>query len=301
MRINFKFILCIVTIFTFNTKLVFSQELVNVSAIASINYDWNVSKEEKQAVLESAKLTAWKKYTSKFNAAKKSQYSKLKDIFLENLDDFIAEVDIQKEKDDEKNNKYSIAIIAKIDPSAVDEIFNANSESGQQGAGLASDFGVIFIARVEESRKSYKEKNTNVSEKKSSNVSKEISDSNDTESVDAASTESVNVEISGGSSETKRDKTSYIPSLEHSEEASFAIEEFLVNAGFEPMDYTELDDVPFLDELVDDGKLRKSGKLPARLVKLYKTAAIDAGWTFLGMGIIDISTPMPTMQREILR
>ena len=273
-------------------KVVSAQELVNITAIGSIDYEWSVSAEEKQTALDQAKMSAWKKYTSKFNAAKKSQYAKLKEIFIENLDDFIAEVVIQKEKDDKDGNKYSIAIVAKIDPGAVNEIFNSNSEAGQQGAGEASDFGVLFVARVEASRKSFDEKRVTVTEDKNTDVVKEINAENDNESVDAITTESVSVEKSGGSSETKRDKVVYMPSLEHSEEASYAIEEFLVNAGFEPMDYTELDDVPFLDELVDDEKLRKSGKLPARTVKLYKSAAIDAGWTFLGMGVIDIGTPI---------
>ena len=48
--------------------MVTAQELVNITAIGSIDYEWNVSIEEKQTALDQAKLSAWKKYTSKFNA-----------------------------------------------------------------------------------------------------------------------------------------------------------------------------------------------------------------------------------------
>ena len=50
----------------------------------------------------------------------------------------------------------------------------------------------------------------------------------------------------------KRDKVQYEPSIEISEEVAYAVEEYLVNAGFEPMGVGELDDVPYLDEVVDD-------------------------------------------------
>ena len=46
---------------------------------------------------------------------------------------------------------------------------------------------------------------------------------------------------------------------------------------------------PGLDEIVDE--MRDSGRLPTRIRKQYQGAAMDEGWTFLGMGTIDIGVP----------
>ena len=37
--------------------------------------------------------------------------------------------------------------------------------------------------------------------------------------------------------------------------------------------------------------LRKNGSFSKKLIKQYKNAAIDAGWTFLALGPLDLRTP----------
>jgi hypothetical protein len=86
----------------------------------------------------------------------------------------------------------------------------------------------------------------------------------------------------------------YEANLEVSEQVAYAVQEQLVDAGFEPMDAEDLADefdLPYLEDIVDQGLLRENGSFPKKLIKQYKTAAIDAGWTFLGMGSVDLGTP----------
>ena len=63
-----------------------------------------------------------------------------------------------------------------------------------------------------------------------------------------------------------------------SADVAAAVEEQLVDAGFEPMDAEDLADVyalPYLDDIVDQGLLRKNGSFPKKLIKQYKNARAD--------------------------
>ena len=127
----------------------------------------------------------------------------------------------------------------------------------------------------------------------------DTSASSESGSLDSSRERSFSVTTTGGSTERKRDKTAYEPSIEISEEVAFAVEEYLVNAGFEPMNVDQLDGVPYMDEVVDD--MRASARMPSRMQKMFQVAAMDAGWTFLGLGTIDIGVPENDRARGTVR
>ena len=54
------------------------------------------------------------------------------------------------------------------------------------------------------------------------------------------------------------------------------------------MNVDQLDGVPYMDEAVDDMRKRAHAIADA---KMFQVAATDAGWTFLGLGTIDIGVP----------
>lgn len=120
-------------------------------------------------------------------------------------------------------------------------------------------------------------------------------------SLDAVESENFSKEQSGGSSEKKRDKVSYKPQLELTRTLQEAIGEMLVNAGFTPMEYTELEGVPMLDELVDDEKFRSNGMLPTRLEVKYRKAAQQKGWKYWGLGTVSIGTAQQDPVRGNMR
>lgn len=271
----------------------YAQETVKVTAVGEKKYQEYSSYIEASA-LEDAKRKAIKKVAASFPKSKKRMFKDLEDSIYENVDDFVLEAAVQQKKDDKGTKTFKIAISALVDVDALNAFFIDNSEAGNQEAGEASDFGALFVARAELGRKSFKVKETSVNKSESQSTVKEESASDGTSSVDSVNTKSMDVNQTGGSSEQKRDAVKYEANLELSEEMAFAVEEQLVDAGFEPMDAEDLADefdLPYLEDIVDQGMLRKNGSFSKKLIKQYKNAAIDAGWTFLGLGSVDVGTP----------
>ena len=269
-----------------------AQETVRVTAVGSKIYT-ELSTYIKQSAIEDAKREALKKVAGKFPTAKKRMFKEMEESIFEAVDDFILEAAVQEDQNDAAAKTYKVAISALVDIDAINAFFIENSAAGNQEAGDASDFGALFVARVELGRQSYKTKVTDVKKSNSESVLNEESASDGTSSVDSTSTSSMTVEQSGGSSKKKRDEVEYEANSEISEAVAYAVEEQLVNAGFEPMDGEDLADdfdLPYLEDIIDQNLLRKNGSFPKKLIKQYKDAAIDAGWTFLGMGTIDIGT-----------
>ena len=269
-----------------------AQETVRVTAVGSKIYT-ELSTYIKQSAIEDAKREALKKVAGKFPTAKKRMFKEMEKSIFEAVDDFILEAAVQEDQNDAAAKTYKVAISALVDIDAINAFFIENSAAGNQEAGDASDFGAIFVARVELGRQSYKTKVTDVKKSNSESVLNEESASDGTSSVDSTSTSSMTVEQSGGSSKKKRDEVEYEANSEISEAVAYAVEEQLVNAGFEPMDGEDLADefgLPRLEDIVDQNLLRKNGSFSKKLIKQYKDAAIDAGWTFLGMGTVDIGT-----------
>lgn len=270
-----------------------AQEAVKVTAVGEKKYQEYSSYIEASA-LEDAKRQAVKKVAASFPKSKKRMFKDLEESIYENIDDFVIEAAVQQKKNDAGTKTFKVAISALVDVDAINAFFIDNSEAGNQAAGDASDFGAIFVARVETSRKAFDVKRTTVNKSESQSTLTEESASDGTSSVDSVNTKTMDVNQSGGSSERKRDAVEYEASLELSQEMASAVEEQLVDAGFEPMDAEDLADdfdLPYLEDIVDQGMLRKNGSFSKKLIKQYKTAAIDAGWTFLGMGSVDIGTP----------
>jgi len=270
------------------TTVSVAQDTVTVTGVGRVDYSRFSADTKKQAITK-AQQAALKKYVAKLPTAKKRMLKSLEVEFYNALSDFVIETNVQQEKKDKSTKTFSVVITATIDTGAIDAFFIDTSAAGNQLVGDASDFGAMFIARVAVSQKAFDAKRTTVRESDSTAVLEEESASDGTRSVDSSRAKSLDIERSGGSTERKRDAVSYEPNIEISEEVAFAVEEQLVNAGFEPMEIDQLEGVPLLDEIVDE--MRDSGRLPTRIRKQYQGAAMDEGWTFLGMGTIDIGVP----------
>lgn len=298
MRIQLSSVLCALFM-ALAIPSVQAQELVQVSAVGEYKYSSWRKNEVREAAIREAKVSAFKKYVASLPAAKQRLVRDNMAGIDADLDRFVAETIIQKEKRDKASNTYKVAVMAQISSSALDVFLTENSAAGSMGSGFGSDFGAMFVARVESSRKAFQDKTTSIRETDDSALLDESSVSDGESSVDSTRARSLSVTTSGGSTERKRDKVSYEPSIEISEEVAYSVEEFLVNAGFEPMAIDQLDGVPFLDELVDD--MRDSARMPTRIQKMYQSAAIDAGWTFLGLGTVDIGVPESDAARGSVR
>ena len=276
-----------------------SQDSVQVKALGSHKYSSFKKSKAREAALVNAKETALKKYISSLPMAKQRMLLGSFDEIVSDIDTYVVEISVQQEKRDKDTRQYKVAVMAQINPTAFDIYLANNSEAGIQSSGESSDFGAMFIARVEVTRKAYDEKTVSVTETDNLASLEESSASDGESSLDSVREKSLSVSKSGGSREQKRDKVQYEPSIEISQDVAYAVEEYLGNAGFEAMSVEDLDDVPYLDEVVDD--MRSSGRMPSRMLKQFKNAAIDAGWTFMGMGTIDIGTPQQDPARGTVR
>ena len=293
--IKWIFLIC-VFLLPLKSGEVFAKEQVIVTAIARTVYE-DFSKEVKSKTLLSAKKTALKKFFRTQPVSLKRQLKKFSKEFYKNIDDFVLDVVIQQEKNNEDTSTYSIAISASIDPGEIKAFFTTNSAAGNQNVGDAGDFGAMFIARTIVSQKAYDAKRTDVTETDSTQSQVEENSTGANRSASSSRDRTIDVRRTGGSTRTKSDKIDYEPNLEISTDVADAINEALTSAGYLPMDLDELDDVPLMDEI----KFNKRGRLPGRTVKAFKRAAINAGWKYFGMGTVDIGAPRKDRARGIVK
>ena len=291
------FLVSVVSVFTFTVQ---AQDLISVTAVGSHKYSIFNKTEARDAALLAARQSAFSKYTANLPSAKQALVQEYYDQIVGNLDQFVPGAVIQQEQQDKNTKQYTVAIVAQVNPGALDAFLNRQAEMAS-GFAPPSDFGAMFIARVETSRKSFDERRATVRETENAASIAETNADDGVQSISSVNESSVAIERSGGSTEVKRDQVNYEPSIEISEEVAFAVEEQLVNAGFEPMAIDQLYDygVPFLDEITD--QMRSSGRMPSRIQRQYQEAAIQAGWTYFGTGVIDIGTPQNDSARGTVR
>ena len=287
-------------IMMFVSTLGLAQDLVSITAVGSHKYSFFSKDEAREAALLAAKQSALGQYTASLPSAKQAMVQQYTDQIMQNIDQFVPGAIIQEEQRDKKTKQYRVGIMAQVNPGALDAFLNTQAEVAS-GFSAPSDFGAMFIARVETSRKSFDEKRVTREESENAAILEETNADDGVESISSVNESSVNVQRSGGSTEVKRDSVTYEPSIAISEEVAFAVEEQLVNAGFEPMYLDQLYDygVPFLDEIT--GQMRSSGRMPSRIRRQYQKAAIQAGWSFFGAGMIDIGAPQADNARGTVR
>ena len=266
-------------------------ELIRVTGVGTLTYKNQVNAKIKRQAIENAKLSAFKKFMARQPSGRKSVYSKLEATFRATLDTIIPEFSIQREKDDTSAKKYKVLISAAIDSTEVDRIFDDASQENK----LEGEFMSLFVARVAtgKTKKKFDEKRVRISESSSMEKRRETAVSSGSGSAEGIEKDKFSRRATGGSRElkTRRAKITYEPNLDISADIGNAIEEYLNNAGYEAVPYDELDDVPTLEELVEDGVFKKSGRLPKRIEKKYRRAAREEDVRFFGVGDIDIGVP----------
>jgi len=261
-----------------------------VKSSATVSYK-TFNDSVREEALKRARASAWKKYVSGFNQSQKSLYKKLKPEFNRNLDDLIIEQVILGEKNDDATRNYQVMIRINVDDAAVASLFADMSAAGNQALGAASDFGNILIARTSNT-KEYDAKRVSIKESQSEGVVEEESSSDGERSVDSLSSKSLERTATGGSVERKRAKVTYQVDEGYQDNLNGIMGEVLVNNGFEPMDYVDLIDygAPYMEDLYPE--LSSKGTLRGRGLKSVKDAAIEAGWSFLGIGSVTIDAPV---------
>jgi len=215
----------------------------SVTGIASINYkvgffSSDVNKETKDKAVQEALLSAWKKYTSSFNAAKYKTYMKIEQDFTEHLDQYIASYNVIDEKNNSDDKKYTVAVKALINAVAVDSKLSSISAAGSTASGEGSMFSFIFVARDTATVKTYNNKVTKISKTEAISSAKETGAMTGSNMVAGQSQKGMSKSTTGGSSEKKADKIQYVVSSAADVDA--AMNEILSPAGFEVIEYADI-------------------------------------------------------------
>jgi len=153
-----------------------------------------------------------------------------------------------------------------------------------------SDFATLFIARKVASRKVFQAKTTDIEQNKSTSSVEVVSGGDDVSNVTGGTSESMNVSTTGGSTSQKSDEFLYDIDLGLTEALQTAIQETLINAGFEPfpMDDVLYDyDMDGLEDLILNGEFGEDGSLNRRTLAGIKKIAAEDEVTFLGIGRVD--------------
>ncbi|MEK9653373.1 MAG: hypothetical protein VW437_06325 [Betaproteobacteria bacterium] len=263
----------------------------DIDATVSIPYKTFNSEVRAQAI-ERAKETAWKKYTSRFNQAQKSNYKAHQNEFKRNLNELIVDYQVIQEKNDTGAKIFKLAIRVSIDDTGVNALFADLSTAGNQGLGQASDFGSVLIARVTVQSQEFKARPVDISSSQAEQSINESSGTDGVNSLESTGTKTVTRKESGGSVTRKRAENSFDIDEGVQEELNSIMGEALVNAGFEPLEYFELTDfgAPEMEdvylEMTDNATLKGS------TIKAIRDAAVEAGWSFLAIGNVDIDAPL---------
>ena len=282
-----------VAIFTINLNIAIAE---NVTVSAKANVPFEIMDDGiREKAIEEFKKSALKRVTSKtLSAADKRMLADLENEFYSDPDAFIVEYVIIKERENPNKKIFSVAAKVEIDLETIKNFLITNSEAGNMGSGMGSDFGLIVMARKELSRTLFEDKKTNVSSNNAISDIKENNAATETTSVDQIATENMEISSEGGSTEIKSDLVNFSPSLALSSSATSGLNEQFTDSGFELMDVERVayqNDVPLIEDLIRENKINDDGTLSKRDLFSYQDLAENEFWTFLGYAILDVSVP----------
>ena len=170
---------------------------------------------------------------------------------------------------------------------AIDNFLQSKSAASTMES---SEFVTMFIARTVADRKQFKAKTTSVVENQSTSSVEVTSGGDDISNVSGGSSTEMDVARTGGSTSQKSDIFEYDINLKLTSDLNFAVEEALINAGFEPY---PIDDVlldagmDMLDELILNGNFSADGTLDNRTAARIRKVVAEEEITFLGLGLVD--------------
>ena len=196
------------------------------------------SPEMRIAAIEQGKLVAWKKYVSQFTGAQRDLLKKNEGVFVSNLGAYVTEVKVLDESISKDPAALITVIRATIDEGAIASALRERSAAASQGTGGGSQFVFIFVARELQSRKTFKNKENNISENQlvaNAESKVAVDGANSSESLDQSS---MRKSASGGSTEVKRAKLTY--QVSSSKDINASMSNILSTAGYEIIEYDDV-------------------------------------------------------------
>ena len=196
-----------------------------------------------EAAEEVALEAAWKKYISSFSQEKRNAYSLVSDLVTNKRNDFIIGKRLLDHNIDKENKRYIVLLRIEIDDAAVQNLIFSQTKIGDEKNEY---FTWVFVTRAQDSIKRFQDKVVSVSKAEEANTQSESTSIVESEnSIDAQSSNqntSFKKDSKGGSTLSKRNKVSWIQLS--SKEIDAAMNKALVNAGYEFVEYGEVQTEP---------------------------------------------------------
>ena len=177
--------------------------------------------------------------------------------------------------------------MAFVSMNAIDNFLQANSAAATMET---SDFAMMFIARKVASRKVFDEKKVKVKSNESTASNEVVVGGDETSTVTGGTSSEMEVSKTGGSVELKADGFVYEIDLGLTDALQSAMQESLINAGFEPFPMEDVlydYDMDGLEDMILNGEFGDDGSLNRRTLARIKKVAAEDEVTFLGVGRVD--------------
>lgn len=242
MNIILKMIFKSVVIAMLSYPVMVMAEL-NVSGKSSQIYESEMfssgpSDEFKDTSITKAKRAAWEKYTQSFSPSKMKSYRQIESSILKNIDDYIIEVSVIHEKEDDVAKRYTVFVRATINTAKFDAKLSEVSNAGSMRSGSGSLFSFIFVARQVDSIKSFDAKHTQIEMKDGSSYEKESGAQHDGSTVGSHEYKNISKNTTGGSTTKKSDQVAY--RILSADSVDTSMNQVLTASGFEVVGYEDV-------------------------------------------------------------
>ena len=177
--------------------------------------------------------------------------------------------------------------MAFVSMNAIDNFLQSKSAASTMES---SEFATLFIARTVGSRKKFLDKQTSVEKSESTSSVEVVSGGDDISTVTGGSSQEMSVSSSGGSTIEKSDIFTYNIDRGLSADLQLAVQETLVNAGFQTFSADEVlyaYDMDGLEEFIDNDKFGEDGTLSGKTLSNVKRTVAKDGVKFLAIGVVD--------------
>jgi uncharacterized protein YdbL (DUF1318 family) len=278
-------IICLAFVFLLPLNAYADSKKVSVSA--RIKYDGEYSEDVREDLIIALQKKAVKKASSKFPKAKKKLIRQMKDEFYsdDNLEAFVTELKIQREKHDEKKKVLRIKAIAIVDTTEMQAMLETESESA---GGAESKIGVIAIVSRQTSIKEFKARQVNIKAAEFQKVAEEKGGASTTSAISSTSKKAMAVTESGGSTTSKAAEMAWVFEADASTNAVSIFNSKLKDLGFKARKFRDIGRILDMDYTDIEKLATAKGSIRGKHLGMFEDAAEETGWDLFGYARIQL-------------
>ena len=281
----------IITLIVSTLFILIQLNATDVKGIAQYQqerYKKSLKAEERQQLLNNARINALDNYVSSLGTSKLKEYEKIRSIVESDLDKFVSNTIILSETSDKKTKSHQVVIRATIRENLINNEFSKVSSVANISEDERSYLTFVFLSRKAASVKQYDDKvskrvdSTNIEETTQSEI---VTDSEIGISAETYKSASV---TSGGSTEIKADKITY--NVSSSDDINTTVLQVFGDAGYEVVEAEMVADetggLMNLDDFVND--FSQGEDISASTRKNAAVGCRDLDIKYFAIGKLDI-------------